>query len=90
MASFFTRLAALLGALSFIHTTVSAPLEGSQFEKLDVGAREILARSTPAAPRFVVYSDAWISGETGPPAVADVAVSHAYDTWRISPMLIHI
>lgn len=73
MVSAFTRLAALLGALSFIHTTVSVPLQGPQFDTLDVGTRNILARSTPAAPRFVVYSDAWVSGETGPPAVADVA-----------------
>jgi hypothetical protein len=36
------------------------------------------ARATPAAPpaapRFVIYSDEWVTGETGPPAVTNVTV----------------
>ncbi|KAG2128555.1 glycoside hydrolase family 18 protein [Suillus clintonianus] len=30
------------------------------------------AHTTPAAPRFVIYSDQWVSGETGPPAVSKI------------------
>jgi hypothetical protein len=32
------------------------------------------ARPTPAAPHFVIYSDKWVSGETGPPAVSSIEV----------------
>jgi len=32
----------------------------------------LVARSTPSAPHFVVYTDSWISGITGPPPVSDV------------------
>jgi hypothetical protein len=41
---------------------------------LDNTARDILARATPAAPRFAVYSDRFVSGLTGPPAVSQVTV----------------
>lgn len=36
-------------------------------------AREILARSVPAAPYFAVYSDDWVTGAA--PPVADIDVS---------------
>ncbi|KAJ7765495.1 glycoside hydrolase family 18 protein [Mycena maculata] len=43
------------------------------FDGLDEQARDILARATPAAPHWLIYSDQFVSGVTGPPAVADVA-----------------
>ncbi|KAF8510805.1 glycoside hydrolase [Hysterangium stoloniferum] len=39
---------------------------------LDVQEREISTRSTPSAPHFVVYTDSYISGVTGPPPVSEV------------------
>ncbi|KAF7794242.1 hypothetical protein EIP86_005374 [Pleurotus ostreatoroseus] len=30
-------------------------------------------RDVPAAPHFVVYTDQWVSGETGPPTPSDIA-----------------
>ena len=30
--------------------------------------------SSPAAPHFIVYSDKWVSGETGPPAPSVIEV----------------
>ncbi|KAF8521728.1 glycoside hydrolase family 18 protein [Hysterangium stoloniferum] len=37
-------------------------------------AREILERAIPGPPHFVVYSDRFVSGLTGPPAVSQVQV----------------
>ncbi|OJA17086.1 hypothetical protein AZE42_13939, partial [Rhizopogon vesiculosus] len=39
------------------------------------------ARATPAAPHFVIYSDEWVSGEDGPPAVSDVT---GYNVFALS------
>lgn len=39
----------------------------------DVGIRS--AATVPAAPRFVLYTDAWISGENGPPDPSAITVS---------------
>jgi chitinase len=43
------------------------------------------ARATPAAPpaapRFVIYSDEWVTGETGPPAVTNVT---GYNVFALS------
>lgn len=30
-------------------------------------------RAVPSAPRWVIYSDKWVSGATGPPAVSEIA-----------------
>lgn len=62
----------LLSALFSACVVSSLP---STSDGLDLEARNILARSTPAAPHFVVYSDEWVSGENGPPAVSEVQVS---------------
>ena len=32
----------------------------------------LTSRDVPAAPHFVVYSDKWVSGETGPPALSAI------------------
>lgn len=44
---------------------------------LGTEARDILSRSTKAtaAPHFVIYSDKWVSGSTGPPDASDLKVS---------------
>lgn len=43
------------------------------------------AHSTPAAPRFVIYSDQWVSGETGPPAVSKIK---GYNVFALSFWLV--
>lgn len=42
-------------------------------------------RATPAAPHFVIYSDKWVSGETGPPAVSKIK---GYNVFALSFWLI--
>ncbi|EIW79362.1 glycoside hydrolase family 18 protein [Coniophora puteana RWD-64-598 SS2] len=42
---------------------------------------ELAKRAAPAAPHWVIYSDKWVSGENGPPAVADVK---GYNTFALS------
>jgi len=60
------------------------PVDGAKVEGLSDQARDILAsaqpvaardvvpRAEPVAPFFLVYSDRFVSGLTGPPPVADV------------------
>ncbi|KAJ6581492.1 glycoside hydrolase [Mycena capillaripes] len=50
----------------------SGPVNATVFDGLDQQARDILARATPAAPHWVIYSDQFVSGTTGPPAVSAV------------------
>ncbi|KAJ7446727.1 glycoside hydrolase family 18 protein [Mycena latifolia] len=67
----------LLAAASFFicFTPVnSVPVNTTIFDGLDQQARDILARATPAAPHWVIYSDQFVSGTTGPPAVSAVTV----------------
>ncbi len=69
LSSVFVLLSALFSAC----VVSSVPVESD--DGLDLEARNILARAAPAAPHFVVYSDEWVSGENGPPAVSQVQVS---------------
>ncbi|KAG1746540.1 glycoside hydrolase family 18 protein [Suillus paluster] len=43
------------------------------------------ARATPAAPHFVIYSDKWVTGENGPPAVSNIT---GYNVFALSFWLI--
>ena len=49
---------AALMACSMLEFALAVPL-GDKLTSLSPGARNILKRTTPAAPRFVIYSDAW-------------------------------
>ncbi|KAF8825698.1 hypothetical protein HHX47_DHR6000049 [Lentinula edodes] len=70
---FISTLAAFSSLIFYSFGLVNGtPVNGSRFEGLGEQARDILARAVPVAPRFVVYSDKFVSGLTGPPAVADV------------------
>ncbi|KAG2042642.1 glycoside hydrolase family 18 protein [Suillus americanus] len=62
MVSFM--LSSLLSVFTVIGGVLSVPLVDTA-----LSARAI---APPAAPRFVIYSDEWVSGETGPPAVSEV------------------
>lgn len=58
---------ALTGLFSLVKVA-SAPVEGA----------ELISRAKnaiPAPPHFVIYSDQPVSGQTGPPPVAQVQVS---------------
>ena len=44
------------------------------YEELGHEAREILARATPAAPHWVVYSDYWLDAGAPPTSLIDVSV----------------
>lgn len=75
----FHRLAAVLSVFAFSGRVSSAPadLEQEAFSGLDSKALGILDRAkqvTPTAPHWVIYSDKYISGTTGPPPVAQVKV----------------
>ncbi|KIK68266.1 glycoside hydrolase family 18 protein [Collybiopsis luxurians FD-317 M1] len=48
------------------------PLNDIRIGGLRHHAQDCLSMAIPAAPRFVVYGDRWVSGETGPPTVADI------------------
>ncbi|KAJ7180662.1 glycoside hydrolase family 18 protein [Mycena filopes] len=51
----------------------SLSVNATVLDGLDSQARSILARATPAAPHWVIYSDQFVSGTTGPPAASAVA-----------------
>lgn len=68
-------LSVLYGALSF--TSVSSiPLEIASHNMSDVALKFVsdAKNSVPAAPHFVIYSDAPVSGQTGPPPVSQIQV----------------
>ncbi|KAI0924722.1 hypothetical protein AcW2_005518 [Taiwanofungus camphoratus] len=60
---------AALCVLAHFSSVFAAP---AQFEGLDKKARDILARSTPAAPHWVAYWDKYTSGVNGAPSVSDL------------------
>ncbi|KIK68276.1 glycoside hydrolase family 18 protein [Collybiopsis luxurians FD-317 M1] len=67
LGAFFSLLFDGLGLFSG-----QAPMNGIRFEGLSYQAQDFISNAVPVAPRFVVYSDRFISGETGPPTVAKV------------------
>ena len=60
MMLFRSGLTTALAAFSLLGSSLAAPLV-DKLKSLSPGARDLLKRSTPAAPRFVVYSDAWVN-----------------------------
>ncbi|KAI5117052.1 hypothetical protein M0805_005291 [Coniferiporia weirii] len=62
-----SSLVVLISTLAHVSSVISTPVDATG---LNASARKVLSRATPAAPHFVVYSDQWVSGETGPPAVS--------------------
>jgi len=69
-----SALAVLAPLAALLCSTSASPLNATSYDHLlDHQAKEILKRATPAAPHFVVYSDAY-DGGYGPPAVSAVKV----------------
>lgn len=50
---------AALIAFSMFGLALAVPL-AEKLRNLSPGARDLLKRTTPAAPHFVAYSDAWV------------------------------
>lgn len=71
----FLALATLLAVFTIgsVHSLPTRNVTADSFEGLSHEAREILARATPAAPHWVIYSDRWVNSN-GPPAPADIKV----------------
>lgn len=78
LTSFF----ALFATLTQVSSVFSSPVDESG---LDSTARSFLTRATPAAPHFVIYSDRFVSGLTGPPPVSEV---EGYNVFALSFLLI--
>jgi chitinase len=68
-------LSSLLSVFAAIGGVLSMPLMDTTLS----------ARATPAAPYFVIYSDKWVSGETGPPTVSEIT---GYNVFALSFWLI--
>ncbi|KAL5483523.1 hypothetical protein ACEPAI_8755 [Sanghuangporus weigelae] len=74
LSSAFSSLIVLFCALVHFTSVLALPVDSLG---LDSTARKFLSkakRATPAAPHFVIYSDRFVSGETGPPDVSQVEV----------------
>ena len=54
-----SSLTVVLAAFSLFGSSLAVPLV-DKLRSLSPSARDLLKRSAPAAPRFVVYSDAWV------------------------------
>ncbi|KII87370.1 glycoside hydrolase family 18 protein [Plicaturopsis crispa FD-325 SS-3] len=86
MVSFsFPRLAAFFCAAICAGSVAALPVENSLAGFGDK-ARDILTRSSKAttAPHWVIYSDKWVSGETGPP---DASQLKGYNVFALSFLL---
>ncbi|KAF8521732.1 glycoside hydrolase family 18 protein [Hysterangium stoloniferum] len=78
----FSRLATLCAVVSSLSSVLALPsipfIPGQETTASDISnttvpqEHELIARTTPSAPHFVVYTDSWISGLTGPPPVSKV------------------
>jgi chitinase len=82
----YARIAALLTGLSSLLAVVALPHEAANLS--DTAKHFLTERaknSVPAAPRFVIYSDKFVSGITGPPPVAQVK---GYNVFALSFLLL--
>ncbi|KAJ7760579.1 glycoside hydrolase family 18 protein [Mycena metata] len=85
--SFFSlsRILSVVFACTCVVRVHSASLDADLLDGLDHQARGILARATPAAPHWVIYSDQSVGGTTGPPAVSAVK---GFNVFALSFLLI--
>ncbi|RPD64238.1 glycoside hydrolase [Lentinus tigrinus ALCF2SS1-6] len=71
----------VLSSMLLFQGVLSAPMC-----ELGLNARSsIEKRSIPSAPRWVIYSDKWVSGENGPPAASEIA---GFNVFALSFLLI--
>lgn len=72
----FSTLAPCVSVLLNFAAVWATPVNITAYEGLSLEARDILARATPSAPHWIIYSDEYTSGLTGPPAPSAVSVNH--------------
>ena len=65
MISLRAGLTTSLAGLSLLGSTLAVPL-ADKLRSLSPGAQDLLKRSAPVAPRFVVYEDTWVSSIPAP------------------------
>lgn len=64
----------VLSSMLLFRGVLSAPACELSLESRSTSSTSLSKRAVPAAPRFVVYSDKFVSGLTGPPPVSEIAV----------------
>ncbi|KAI0372704.1 glycoside hydrolase [Pilatotrama ljubarskyi] len=74
----------VLSSLLLFRGALAAPSCGLALESRSTST-SISKRAVPDAPRFVIYSDKWVSGITGPPPVSDIV---GYNVFALSFLLI--
>lgn len=67
------RILATIAGLSALDVVRSAPLD-NVLPGSNTTSGGLVSRATPAPPHFVIYSDRFVSGLTGPPPVSQVKV----------------
>lgn len=67
------RILATIAGLSALGVVRSVPLD-NVLPGSNVTSGDLVSRATPAPPHFVIYSDRFVSGLTGPPPVSQVKV----------------
>ncbi|KAJ7155351.1 glycoside hydrolase family 18 protein [Mycena crocata] len=84
MVSFSVARLAVASVLLLFPSVNAVPTNVTASDGLGQQARDILARAIPAAPRFVIYGDKWVSGTNGPPPTSAVA---GYNVFCLSFLL---
>ncbi|KAF9466090.1 glycoside hydrolase superfamily [Collybia nuda] len=80
-----TRLFAAIAGITSLGVVCSAPLDGVQpGPGSNTTFGSLVSRATPAPPHFVIYSDKFVSGQTGPPPVSQV---QGYNVFALSFLL---
>lgn len=76
----------VLSSMLLFRGVLSAPACELSLESRSTST-SLSKRAVPAAPRFLVYSDEFVSGLTGPPPVSEikVGISPLYNIRRSSP-----
>ncbi|KAF8966247.1 hypothetical protein BDZ97DRAFT_1756668 [Flammula alnicola] len=78
----FTRAAfTLLSGLISLVAVSSSPLDFSSLNVTDLLPRA--ENAVPSAPHFVIYSDKWVNGQTGPPSVDQIKLIIWVDEYGI-------
>lgn len=80
------RILATIAGLSALGVVRSAPLDDIPGSNTTSGG--LVSRATPAPPHFVIYSDRFVSGLTGPPPVSQVKVRE-FIIRAIAPIQLH-
>lgn len=76
LSSAFSLLVVLFCTLAHLVSVLALPVDSLGLDSTALKFLDNAKRATPAAPHFVIYSDKFVSGETGPPDVSQVKVCY--------------